>query len=293
MTETSGTKLTAFVSGNFTDTLHDIALVACEFCAAGVNAQIKQNDSGPTSEEMILSCDVFVAVVGSRMGAIVTPTGDTLPMLELLMAIRERKPVVAFIKDDLGEAVPPRQDHMRQSLRLQLGELARTYASSAELKRAAGEIARVGVTRYAMSLRPNRVFICHSSKDKPLVERVVQRLKQAGFLTFYDKHDIGVGRSLTATIRRAIANVGYVAVFLSEDALASDWVRDEVRWAFEHAERLGEYGEDFILPVRVREFGWPTELEHLRDCKYADIAADFETGVSTLIAAMMPKQGGL
>lgn len=278
-----------FISGNFTDTLNDVVLVAYEFAKRGVPVWLKQNNEGPTSEELIQDCDVFAAVVGEQMGAVVTPSGDTLPMLELQLATVLRKPVLAFIRGPDSSEIPARQRFMRKALEIQLGDAVLSYVTDGDLRVHCELLYRSGLTSKARPVRPNRAFVCHASADKPKVERIVQRLKQSGILTFYDKHDIGVGNSLRDTISRAIRQVGYVVVCLSEAAIESTWVRQEIVWALQHAERLGPEGEDFILPVIVGPCQLPADLKFLEDRHYADVYADFETGVSKLIAAMMPR----
>ena len=87
---------------------------------------------------------------------------------------------------------------------------------------------------------------------------------------------------------RAIASVGYVLVCLSPAALQSDWVRREIAWTLEHAKHLGlDEDDDFVLPARIEPFETPDELKFLDEKYYADIAADFETGIQEIIAAVL------
>jgi hypothetical protein len=119
------------------------------------------------------------------------------------------------------------------------------------------------------------------------VERIVQRLNQAKVQTFYDEDSIGVGMNLKSTIRKAISSVGYVLVCLSPSAVESKWVRQEIAWAIEEVSRLGLVDDDdFILPVRIKPFEAGEELAFLIDKHYADIAADFETGITEILAAV-------
>ena len=93
--------------------------------------------------------------------------------------------------------------------------------------------------------------------------------------------------NIKATIRKAISSVGYVLVCLSPTATESAWVRQEIAWALEEVSKLGLVDDDdFILPVRIAQFESTPELAFLQEKHYADIAADFETGITEILAAV-------
>ena len=102
------------------------------------------------------------------------------------------------------------------------------YDVTTDLPALCERLIAAGIDEVAQPLRPHKAFLCHSSSDKPMVERIVQRLKRAEILTFYDRHDIGVGMSISETIRQAITEVGYVIVCLSPPTPDSPWVRAEI-----------------------------------------------------------------
>lgn len=276
-----------FISGSFAD-INDMQVIQSALGGIGYRAHMKLNDAGPTSAELISSSDVFVTVVGLEEGAIKTPDGDTLPQLELTTAIRERRPVVAFLKQPKVISRSDRQQFFRRMVEGRLGPAVIRYDSPSELPSLCRELVRFGVEGVAKPLKPLKVFVCHSSVDKPMVERIVQRLNQARVQTFYDNDSIGVGMHLKATIRKAISSVGYVLVCLSPAAIVSSWVREEIAWALEDASKLGLVNDDddFILPVRIAPFESTPELAFLEEKHYANIAADFETGITEILAAV-------
>lgn len=49
-----------------------------------------------------------------------------------------------------------------------------------------------------------KVFISHSSLDKPTVRRLARRLNDAGFETWLDEHELIVGDPLAARIADAL-----------------------------------------------------------------------------------------
>lgn len=276
-----------FISGGFEESYSDMRIIQSTLSDIGYTATIKHNNEGPTSAELINGHSVFVTVLGLKEAAIKTPEGDTLPQLELNQAIRERIPVIGFLKSPDSQSISPRQHFFRTMMQHRLGDALIKYDTQSQLPQLCQELIVLGPEVMAKPLKPLKVFICHSSKDKPVVERIVERLNRAQVLTFYDKDSIGVGMNLKKTIKRAISSVGYVLVCLSPASLESEWVRQEIAWALEQVSRLGIGDDDeFILPVRIAPFDITPELKFLTEKHYADIAADFETGMAEILAAV-------
>ncbi len=61
------------------------------------------------SEELIRNCGYFFTIVGVEDPVIKTPTGESLPQLELNYAIRHQKPVVCLFKHPLEEGKSDKQ----------------------------------------------------------------------------------------------------------------------------------------------------------------------------------------
>lgn len=276
-----------FISGSFRESGNDLAIIRDALQSAGFNAIVKTPKIQKPTNRLIEEADCFIPVIGMSEGVIKTPSGETLPEMELNHAIQERIPVISFLKNPLETASSPKQNRFRKLIRKRLNEAVIEYDTSSELIKKCERLTASDMEVIATPIKPLKVFISHTSADKPKVERIVQRLARASIETFYDQHDIGVGMSLKKTIRRAISSVGYVLVCLSPVAIESEWVRDEIRWALEHANRLGIDEDDFILPVRLKPFQLTEELSFLKDRKYADIASDFEAGLQNIIAAIM------
>lgn len=73
-----------------------------------------------------------------------------------------------------------------------------------------------------------RVFLSHAWTDKPLVEEVAHALARRGVIAWLDIHELYPGLDLGLALARAIDEHTLVAVFLSEAALRSPWVNDEL-----------------------------------------------------------------
>jgi len=86
-------------------------------------------------------------------------------------------------------------------------------------------------------------FLSHSSADKPLVEAVLVELGRRGIVAWLDKHELVSGGTLSQAISEAIKQQATVAVFLSDNAVTSDWVNDEL------TEALKVHADVDIIPV--------------------------------------------
>jgi hypothetical protein len=93
-----------------------------------------------------------------------------------------------------------------------------------------------------------KVFLCHSSFDKPLV-REVARAFPRGISTWLDEREIHTGQDISAAITAGVRASGFLVVFLSDTSLASKWVQRELRIAIEKEEQTKDL---LILPVLVQ-----------------------------------------
>src|SRR6185437_5021087 len=84
-----------------------------------------------------------------------------------------------------------------------------------------------------------RVFLSHSSGDKPFVDRLAADLERVNVGVWYDKWEIRVGDSLLDKISEGIQRNDYLAIVLSSRSVQSEWVKREVNAALmrELAER--------------------------------------------------------
>ncbi len=98
-----------------------------------------------------------------------------------------------------------------------------------------------------------KLFLSHDSEDKPTLARFCDALP--AFLRknkWLDKEDMLWGRSLTKQLREAIeTKVDYLVIFVSQDAVESGWVEQEVDWALD---REAAAGREFILPILFKNF---------------------------------------
>jgi hypothetical protein len=93
----------------------------------------------------------------------------------------------------------------------------------------------------------DHIFISHSSKDDPTVQRLRETLELHGQTTWVDSRELTGGDALTPTIETAIRTARHFLVVISLDALSSSWVQKEICLASEVAqERTDGYK---VIPV--------------------------------------------
>lgn len=81
-----------------------------------------------------------------------------------------------------------------------------------------------------------RIFLSHSSQDKPFADALVRALRGAEADVWYDEHNLGAG-VLRREIMRELADRPVFVVVVSKAALQSDWVQDECEWAYNLTKR--------------------------------------------------------
>ena len=108
--------------------------------------------------------------------------------------------------------------------------------------------------------RPLRVFLCHSSKDKPAVRELYARLRFDGFSPWLDEEDLLPGQEWKEAIADAVRKSDVVVVCISKDSVAkSGTVQWEIRFALDIAEEKPERVV-FIIPARLEEVLVPRRL---------------------------------
>jgi tetratricopeptide (TPR) repeat protein len=83
-----------------------------------------------------------------------------------------------------------------------------------------------------------KVFVSHSSLDADFASRLVDDLNRAGTKAWMDSNDLGAG-NFQQRISEALADCEWFLLVLTRNALASQWVRQEV----DAANRLKNWGK--------------------------------------------------
>lgn len=91
-------------------------------------------------------------------------------------------------------------------------------------------------------------FVSYSSKDQEFADRLYADLQNAGVRCWFAPHDLTIGAKTWDGIDEAIRTRDKVLLILSEGALDSEWVEDEVTKAFAEERRREEL---VLFPVRL------------------------------------------
>lgn len=117
--------------------------------------------------------------------------------------------------------------------------------------------------------RPLRVFLCHSSGDKPLVRELYQKLNAEGWIDVWlDEEKLLPGQDWEYEIEKALDNSDAVFVTLSTGSVSKEgYVQRELRFVLDIALEKPE-GTIFVLPLRLDDCERPRKLRNIHGVDY-------------------------
>jgi serine/threonine protein kinase len=105
-----------------------------------------------------------------------------------------------------------------------------------------------------------RVFLCHSSEDKPAVRELCHRLRKDGFEPWLDEEELLPGQNWQEAIPKAVRASDVVVICLSRAGVSKEgYLQRELRDALSVAQEKPE-NSIFIIPVRLEEVDVPQSL---------------------------------
>ncbi len=108
-----------------------------------------------------------------------------------------------------------------------------------------------------------RVFLCHSSGDKPAVRGLYSRLREDGFEPWLDEENLLPGQDWQLEIKRATRGANVVVVCLSNSSVTKEgYLQRELRTVLDVADEKPE-GTIFVIPAKLEKCGLPDRLERL------------------------------
>jgi DNA-binding response OmpR family regulator len=111
--------------------------------------------------------------------------------------------------------------------------------------------------------QPLRVFLCHSSGDKPAVRALYRKLLAEGVMPWLDEEDLLPGQSWREEIPKAVRATDVVLVCLSHSSLdQAGYVHKEIKLALDVADEQ-PVGSTFVIPVRLEECNISDRLSNL------------------------------
>lgn len=126
-----------------------------------------------------------------------------------------------------------------------------------------------------------RVFICHSSNDKPAVRDMYNRLISYQIDLWLDEEKLLPGQDWNLEIAKAVRVSDVVLICLSRHSVTkAGYVQKEIKYALDFADEQPE-GTIFLIPVKLEECEIP---ERLHRWQWVELNSDsgFEKLVQSL-----------
>ena len=142
------------------------------------------------------------------------------------------------------------------------------------------ELDRVGSQTQQM-----RVFLSHSSRNKPLVREVKSYFPEHVRL-WIDEKDLLIGESIDQALHGAISEQSdYLIFFIDQHSLTSSWVLKELEWAMNVEQRVGR---TFVLPILLDRESLEGDIPFgIRNRRYLTCTDYSENGIRNLASTLI------
>ena len=104
----------------------------------------------------------------------------------------------------------------------------------------------------------SKIFLSHTSDDKPFVRKLAGDLRRYNHTVWIDEAEINIGDSLISKIREGLDSVDFVAVVLSKKSIESPWVQKEIEIA---STREIDEKKVVVLPLLIEDVELPGFLK--------------------------------
>src|SRR5262245_58661097 len=140
--------------------------------------------------------------------------------------------------------------------------------------------------------RPLRVFLCHSSNDKPVVRELYQQLRAESWIQpWLDEEELYPGQDWNLEIEKAVEAADVILVCLSKGSTTKEgYVQREIRIALDYADYKPE-GTLYVIPVRLDECEPPRRLSSWQYADYFD--GQREHAFQRLLFSLKKRANGL
>jgi len=127
-------------------------------------------------------------------------------------------------------------------------------------------------------------FISHSSKDKQFVRKLAADLVANDVKVWLDEQRILVGDSIPEKIAQGLAESDFFLIVVSENSVASAWVKKELSGALVHEI---ERREVIVLPIKLDGAKMPGSIA---EKKYADFTASYNVALKDLLTSIKARE---
>ena len=108
--------------------------------------------------------------------------------------------------------------------------------------------------------RPLKIFLCHTSVDKPKVRELYRYLRRRGIQPWLDEENLIGGQDWQVEIPKALSTSDAIIVCLTKNAVDKEgYVQKEIKFALDKALEMPE-GRIYLIPVRFEECEVPFSL---------------------------------
>lgn len=119
-------------------------------------------------------------------------------------------------------------------------------------------------SRTATTKSALRVFLCHSSADKPQVRTLYRRLVEDGVSPWLDEEALVPGQDWEFEISRAIQQSDIILICMSNHSVDKrGYVQREIRYAMRVADEVPK-GQIFLIPARLEPCDIPDDMRRLQ-----------------------------
>ncbi len=117
--------------------------------------------------------------------------------------------------------------------------------------------------------RKLRVFLCHSSQDKPIVREIYQRLSSEGWIDpWLDEEKLLPGQNWDMEIEKAVEAADVVIVCISSNSASKEgYIQRELKFVLDIALEKPE-GTIFIVPLKLDDCELPRRLRSWQYVNY-------------------------
>ncbi len=130
-------------------------------------------------------------------------------------------------------------------------------------------------------MRPLKIFLCHSSGDKPEVKKLYDLLAQCGADPWLDVEKLLPGQDWNLEINKALDDSDVIMLCLSKASVDKEgYVQKEIRIALDRALEMPE-GRIFLIPARLEECELPYKI---RSYQWVDLYTT--TGMEKLFISL-------
>jgi hypothetical protein len=124
-----------------------------------------------------------------------------------------------------------------------------------------------------MNKRMLKVFLCHSSQDKAVVQDLYNKLINVGVKPWIDTMDILPGQDWDLEIKKAVKTSDVVLICLSKSSINKrGYVQKEIKYAIDIAHEMPE-GAIFLIPIKLEECEVPDRLRNIQWVNYFEANA--------------------